>query len=198
MEKYHPQGNRNVERYNLTIVIALRTYVSNHPRDWDIYKSEFTYAYKRINFNHDKFCTIWTRALESTGTTEAKANSNKLGATRRLQTEMEVLDPGHDGAHQPAAFKSTSKIEEELRRTLMEAGRSNQRWLLRKPSSWTERTEKRTPQDRASRRRTVEGEKNLRQNGCHWKGGSVCWEGITFARCIGPEAKVEEADRENR
>ena len=42
---YHPQTNGQVERYNSTIVQALRHFVSDHPREWDLYAGPLTYAY---------------------------------------------------------------------------------------------------------------------------------------------------------
>lgn len=42
---YHPQNNGEVERLNRTILASLRTYISDHPRDLDLYTSAFTYAY---------------------------------------------------------------------------------------------------------------------------------------------------------
>ena len=42
---YHPRTNGQVERYNSTIVRALRHYISDHPREWDLYVDALTYAY---------------------------------------------------------------------------------------------------------------------------------------------------------
>ena len=42
---YHPQTNGQVERYNRTVLAALRTYVADHPRDWDLYTDALAYAY---------------------------------------------------------------------------------------------------------------------------------------------------------
>ena len=42
---YHPQTNGQVERYNRTILTALRGYVARRQDDWDEYTSTLTYAY---------------------------------------------------------------------------------------------------------------------------------------------------------
>jgi transposase InsO family protein len=42
---YHPQTNGQVERYNRTILSALRGYVARRQDDWDEYTSTLTYAY---------------------------------------------------------------------------------------------------------------------------------------------------------
>ena len=43
--EYHPQANGQAERFNRTILAALRDYVSDTQRDWDEWLGPLTYAY---------------------------------------------------------------------------------------------------------------------------------------------------------
>ena len=42
---YHPQTNRQVERYNRTLVRQFRCYIAEHQKDWDSHLSLLTTAY---------------------------------------------------------------------------------------------------------------------------------------------------------
>ncbi len=42
---YHPQTNGQVERYNRTLKAMLKSYLDDHPHDWDLYARTLTYAY---------------------------------------------------------------------------------------------------------------------------------------------------------
>ena len=42
---YHPQCNGQVERFNRTILAALRHYIDDHPKDWDLFTDALTFAY---------------------------------------------------------------------------------------------------------------------------------------------------------
>lgn len=41
----HQQANGQLERYNSTIFVALRTHVADQTRDWDQFSNALTYAY---------------------------------------------------------------------------------------------------------------------------------------------------------
>lgn len=42
---HNPQTNGQAERLNCTILTSLRSYIEEHPRDWDMYTPALTYAY---------------------------------------------------------------------------------------------------------------------------------------------------------
>lgn len=41
---YHNQTNGQVELFNITILTALKAYISDHRRVWDLYTDAFTYS----------------------------------------------------------------------------------------------------------------------------------------------------------
>ena len=42
---YHPQTNGQTERFNRTIKAMIRSYLADHPGDWDLYTGALTFAY---------------------------------------------------------------------------------------------------------------------------------------------------------
>ena len=45
--EYHPQANGQAERFNRTLLAALRNYVSDSQKDWDEWLEPVTYAYNK-------------------------------------------------------------------------------------------------------------------------------------------------------
>eukprot|EP00171_Calliarthron_tuberculosum_P005511 IDg5511t1 len=43
--KYHPKANSQTEHFNRTILVSLRRFIADHPKDWNLYTDAFTYAY---------------------------------------------------------------------------------------------------------------------------------------------------------
>eukprot|EP00171_Calliarthron_tuberculosum_P009412 IDg9412t1 len=42
---YQPNANAQTERFNRTILASTRRYTADHPKDWDQYSEDLTYAY---------------------------------------------------------------------------------------------------------------------------------------------------------
>ena len=65
---YHPQANGQVERFNRTLTSALRKYVGDHPKDWDLFSDAVTFAYNtqvHRNTNIAPFELVLARAPKS-------------------------------------------------------------------------------------------------------------------------------------
>lgn len=52
---YHPQWNGQVERYNRSLLAAIRHYIEDHPKDWDLYTETIRYAYNTQVHSTTKF-----------------------------------------------------------------------------------------------------------------------------------------------
>lgn len=44
-KNYHSQIHDEVEQYNRSIIVAIRTYVTEHLHDWNCYKKALNFAY---------------------------------------------------------------------------------------------------------------------------------------------------------
>ncbi|CAM4682003.1 unnamed protein product [Caretta caretta] len=45
---YHPQSNGLVERFNGTLKMMLKTFMNQHPQDWDKYLPHLLFAYREV------------------------------------------------------------------------------------------------------------------------------------------------------
>ena len=76
---YHPQSNGQVERYNRTILNALRHYTADHPKTWDQFTDVVTYAYN-------------TQVHSSTGISPFELVLSRPPSTASLSTEPDIRD----------------------------------------------------------------------------------------------------------
>ena len=75
---YHPQCNGQAERFNRTILASLRTYVADHPNDWDLFTDALTYAYN-------------TQPHKSTGTAPFELVLSRMPPSLVLRREPEMV-----------------------------------------------------------------------------------------------------------
>ena len=74
---YHPQCNEQVERFNRTIINALRHYVADQPKDWDLFTDALTFAYN-------------TQVHSSTGVSPFELVLSRRPPTLSLQAEPDI------------------------------------------------------------------------------------------------------------
>lgn len=133
---YHPQTNGQTERYNRTIVSALRKFCSDHPRDWDLFTDALTFGYNshvHTSTGLTPFELVVSRPIAITGIEHLSQGMQlthkesrvewmkKLGAAVRLaRTEMEKAQ---------ARFKRNHDIRLRKRKKSLEAG--NYVWIRR-------------------------------------------------------------------
>ena len=94
---YRPQTNGQAERFNRTILSALRRYTSDHPRDWDMYTDALTYSYNtqvHSSTNHAPLELILSRppphlALEEESPRIGSLKDHREGWLVRLKTQMD-------------------------------------------------------------------------------------------------------------
>ena len=77
---YHPQCNGQVERFNRSIINALRHYVADHPKEWDLFTDALTFAYN-------------TQVHSTTGLSPFELVLSSRPPTLSLQAEPDVSSP---------------------------------------------------------------------------------------------------------
>ena len=81
---YHPQANGQVERFNRTILSALRKYTGDHPKDWDLFSDAVTLDYNtevHRTTNIAPFELLLARAPRSL-TLQARSQLEQFGSPR--------------------------------------------------------------------------------------------------------------------
>ena len=74
---YQPQCNGQVEHFNRTIINALRHYVADHPKEWDLFTDALTFAYN-------------TQVHSTTGLSPFELVLSRRPPTLSLQAEPDV------------------------------------------------------------------------------------------------------------
>ena len=95
--EYHPQTNGQAERFNRTIIAAIRNYVSDSQRDWDEWLGPLTYAYN-------------TQVHRSTGTTPFDLVLSRHPPPLFVEQDMLEHRP-HEHARDRRARLSQAKLE---------------------------------------------------------------------------------------
>jgi transposase InsO family protein len=85
---YHPQTNGQVERYNRTILNALRGYVTERQNDWDEYTSAITFGYNcrvHSSLNFAPFELVLSRPPTPLSVETPRSLSQETPATAKLR-----------------------------------------------------------------------------------------------------------------
>lgn len=111
---YHPQCNGQVERFNRTMLAALRHYVADHPKEWDLFTDALTYAYNTQVHRTTKlapFELVISRAPSSLSI-QAQPTIEDCGSAAKFHTKWQkwleslISTAQTSLAKEPAAFAS--------------------------------------------------------------------------------------------
>lgn len=107
---YHPQIKGQVERFNGTILAALRAYITDHLQDWYLYISALTSAYNtklQSSTSIAPFCVVLSKPL---GPIAASLPPTYIQSTPRFQTQMEEMASEGDPSDKGEAAKCPGTI----------------------------------------------------------------------------------------
>ncbi|CAM4342636.1 unnamed protein product [Lepidochelys kempii] len=121
---YHPQSNGLVERFNGTLKMMLKTFMNQHPQDWDKYLPHLLFAYREV-------------PQESTG-----FSPFKLLYGRRVRGPLDLMRDEWEGKATPDGESVVEYvlIFRERLAELMGLARENLARAQRKQKVWYDRT----------------------------------------------------------
>ncbi|CAM4532741.1 unnamed protein product [Lepidochelys kempii] len=121
---YHPQSNGLVERFNGTLKMMLKTFMDQHPQDWDKYLPHLLFAYREV-------------PQESTG-----FSPFELLYGRRVRGPLDLMRDEWEGKATPNGESVVENvlIFRERRAELMGLARENLARAQRKQMVWYDRT----------------------------------------------------------